>query len=73
MAGGGLGMFAGRPRLQSVSERQTPYVRAAPARDVIKSTVDSVARENPLSQQSGQLHHEDARGNTGKPASDIVR
>src|SRR5271157_4419345 len=51
-------------KLQSVSKRQTPDVRATPAGEVIETSVDpvAVAGQNPLPQQLGQLHHQDACG-----------
>src|ERR1019366_9468475 len=60
-------------KLQSVSQRQTPDVRATPVSDMIEARVDSVARQNSLPQQLRQLHHQHARCDTAEPASDVAR
>src|SRR4051812_3130167 len=49
-----------KKQLQSVSESEAPDVGPGPLRCAVESADDSVACENPLSQQFAELHHEDA-------------
>ena len=59
--------------LQSVAERETPDIRAAPVRDMIEARIDTVARKNSLPQQLRQLHHKHAGGDAAESASDVTR